>query len=496
MTIPASIPPSVPADGLTAVSHLNEAGAHTRAVLALKGVEYAGLALFTVLVPRLMGPERYGTFAAVLGAVGLLTMFAGIGAQATFGRFVPEYVGAGRPDRVRQLFSQVFLARVLTASALAVALVVGLPYLLSEASATVAIAAGATVLAGAASLACYQLFYGLNQLARWLVRDALVRPILVALLVLGGGAALLDRAAFALLGAELLFLALGLVWARPYFSRERWEGGRADLVTHVRFGLYFFGANLLLMAVWRGGEVTVLILSDARAEIGYFNIANAVAMAFGALIGQLASMLVPRIASLHVTGDGRRAEAWLGYSLKYLTIGTFVFVLVVDGVGAAAVRLVLGPAYLPVVVNLKVLALGLLPVALVRTAVNQAVVHKRPGWAVAVAGGGLVGFVVLAVTLVPRWGSLGASFSVAGAVAVAGLVAYRQAALGGVLSVARFWRVVLPGIPALVLAAVPRMPPLLTATLALALYAGLLWAGRALTVEEVRRLARAVTARG
>jgi stage V sporulation protein B len=496
MTVPASIPPGAQSDELTPVSHLDEAGAQTRAVLALKGVEYAGLALFTVLVPRLMGPERYGAFAAVLGAVGLLTMFAGIGAQATFGRFVPEFVGVGRLDRVRQLFSQVFLARVVTAAVLAGALVVGLPHLLSESDGTVALAAGATVLAGAASLACYQLFYGLNQLARWLVRDALVRPVLVALLVVGGGVAFLDRAAFALLGAEVLFLALGLVWARPYFSREPWEGGRADLVTHLRFGLYFFGANLLLMAVWRGGEVTVLILSDARAEIGYFNIANAVAMAFGALIGQLASMLVPRIASLHVTGEGRRAEAWLGHSLKYLTIGTFVFVLAIDGVGETAVRLILGEAYLPVVVNLKVLALGLLPVALVRTAVNQAVVHKRPGWAVAVGGGGLAGFVVLAVTLVPRWGSLGASVSVAGAVAVAGLVAYRQAALGGVLRVARFWRVVLPGIPALLLAALPGVPPLVTATGALVLYAGLLWAARALTVEEVRRLARAVTSRG
>jgi O-antigen/teichoic acid export membrane protein len=333
-------------------------------------------------------------------------------------------------------------------------------------------------------------------LARWLVRDALVRPVLVALLVLGGGATLLSRAAFALLGAELVFLVLGLVWARPYFSREPWEGGRADLVSHLRFGLYFFGANLLLMAVWRGGEVTVLILSDARAEIGYFNIANAVAMAFGALVGQLASMLVPRIASLHVTGDGRRAEAWLGYSLKYLTIGTFVFVLGIDAVGETAVRVVLGPAYLPVVANLKVLAIGLLPVALVRTAVNQAVVHKRPGWAVAVAGGGLAGFVVLALVLVPRWGSLGASISVAGAVAAAGLVAYRQSALGNVLSVARFWRVVLPGIPVLLLAAVPGVPSLLAGAVALGLYAGLLWAIRAVTIDEVRRLARAVTARG
>jgi O-antigen/teichoic acid export membrane protein len=495
MTVPTPIPPADQVDELTPVSHLDEAGAQTRAVLALKGVEYAGLTLFTVLLPRLMGPERYGAFAAVLGAVGLLTMLAGIGAQATLGRFVPEFVAAGRLDRVRQLFTQVFLARVLTAAVLAGVLVLGLPYLLPEAGGTVAIAAGATVLVGAASLACFQLLYGLNQLARWLVRDALVRPVLVALLVVGGGIAFLDRAALALLTAELLFLALGLAWARRYFSREPWEGGRADLFTHLRFGLYFFGANLLLMAVWRGGEVTVLILSDARAEIAYFSIANAVAMAFGALIGQLASMLVPRIASFHVTGEGRQAEAWLGHSLKYLTIGTFVFVLVVDGVGEAAVRLILGAAYLPVVVNLKVLALGLLPVALVRTAVNQALVHKRPGWALAVAGGGLVGFVILAVTLVPRWGSLGASVSVAGAVAVAGLVAYRQAALGGVLSVARFWRVVLPGIAVLLLAALPGVPPLATASGGLVLYAALLWAARALTVEEIRRLARAVTSR-
>lgn len=474
---------------------LEEAGGQTRVVLGWKGVEYAGLALFTVLVPRLMGPERYGAFAAVLGAVGLLTMFAGIGAQATFGRFVPEYLEAGRPDRVRQLFTELFLARLATAGALGLLLALGLPRLLPEASPAVAWAAGGTVLTGAASLACYQLFYGLNRLERWLVRDSLVRPLLVALLLVLGGTAIFARAVVALLAAEVVFLGLGLVWARGYFSRESWEGGRADLSAHLRFGLYFFGANLLLMAVWRGGEVTVLALSSERAEIGYFNIANAVAMAFGALIGQLASMLVPRIASLHVAGEGRRVEAWLGYSLKYLTIGTFAFVLAVDAVGAAVVRLALGAAYLPVVPNLQILALGLLPIALVRTAVNQAMLHKEPARAVAVAGGGLVGFVVLAVLLVPAWGSLGASVSVAGAVAGAGLVAYRQFALGEVLRVARFWRVVLPGIPALALSVVPGLPSGVTAVAALALYGALLFGVRAVTAEEVHRLARAVAAR-
>jgi stage V sporulation protein B len=488
MTSAAPAAPPGLASGLDA----STAGGQTRTVLAWKAIEYVGLALFTVVVPRLMGPERYGAFAAVLGAVGLLTMFAGIGAQATFGRFLPEYVAAGRPDRVRQLFMQLLSARLITALVFGLLLAAGLPRLLSDAPPGVALTAGATVLAGAVSLACYQFFYGMNRLRRWLVRDALVRPTLVALLFLAGGYAALDRAVLALLAVEVGFLVLGFVWARDAFSLEPWEGGRADFAAHLRFGFYFFGANILLLAVWRGGEVTVLALSPDRAEVGFFSIGNAIAMAFGALVGQLASMLVPSIATLHVAGERERADAWLGYALKYLTIATFAFVLVVDAVGEWATRLALGPSFLPVVPNLKVLVLGLLPLALVRTAVNHALLEKRPTRAIAVAGAGLATFVGLALALVPRLGGLGASLSVAGAFGAAGLVAYRQLALGSVLSVARFWRVVVPGLPALLLSAVPGIPAVLAAALALAVYAALLWGARAVTPDEIRRLLRAV----
>lgn len=471
------------------------AGGQTRAVLGWKVVEYAGLAAFTVVVPRIMGPDRYGSFAAVMGIVGLLTMLAGIGAQATLGRFVPEYAETGRPDRIRQLFMQMLSARFGAALTLAVLLVLGLRRLLPEATPAVALLAGGTVLVGSVSLACFQLFYGLNRMRQWLVRDALVRPAVVALMVAAGGFAALDRAVASLLVAEVLFLLLGFFWARGFLTLERWEGGRRAFDEHLRFGLYFFGANLLLMAVWRGGEVAVVALSAQRAEVGFFNIANAVGMAFGALIGQLAAMLVPSIASLHVAGERQRVDAWLGYSLKYLTIATFAFVLVVDAVGEWVVGLLLGDAYRPVVPNLKVLMIGLLPLALVRTAVNQAILEKRPGRAALAAGAGLLTFVGLAAVLVPRIGGLGASFSVAGAVAAAGLVAYRQFALGNVLGVARFWRVVLPGIPALALTAVPGLPAALTASAALALYAALLWVARAVTADELRRLMRAVRGR-
>jgi O-antigen/teichoic acid export membrane protein len=145
-----------------------------------------------------------------------------------------------------------------------------------------------------------------------------------------------------------------------------------------------------------------------------------------------------------------------------------------------------------VVANLKVLAVGLLPLALVRTAVSQAMILKQPGRAVAVAGAGLVTFVVVAVALVPRLGALGASLSVAGAVAAAGVAAYRQFALGNILGVARFWRVVLCGIPPVAIASMPGVPGAAAAAVGLVLYAGLLLGTGALSTGEMRRVMRAV----
>ncbi len=461
----------------------------SRAVIGLKVLEYTGLVLFTVYVPRLMGPELYGQFSGVMATVALLTMTCGLGSRSVFGRFIPEYQELHDPDQTRTLFTYYFVMRAVLSVLLAFAMVVVLPRALPEAAgAPVWWGAGALVSACIA-MTCYQLFYGLNALGRWLVRNALLKFVVVVFLVALGGATVLARAVAAVFAAEFLLLVVGLVWSRTYFT-IRWTGARSFIQSHLRFGLMFFGANFLLLAIWRCGELMVLAFSNNRPEIGFFSLASAIAMALAALISQFAALLVPTIARLHVAGETQRTESWIAHSLRYLTISAFGLVLLVHGFADVVIEVALGPDYQPVAPNIRVLVLALIPLALIHTGMTLATVNKNPVPAVRVGLSGLVAFAFAAPLMVKSHGSMGASVAVVFALGVAGLVAYFQFSLPTVLTNARYFRVVCLGAALVAWMFMPHNQVLFTASWTIIVFLLLLFGTKSLTLNEVRKLVR------
>jgi hypothetical protein len=63
----------------------------TRKVIFWKGVEYVGLFLFLVLIPRTMGAKLYGDFAIMLSILGVFILSNALGGLPIFGRFIPEF---------------------------------------------------------------------------------------------------------------------------------------------------------------------------------------------------------------------------------------------------------------------------------------------------------------------------------------------------------------------------------------------------------------------
>lgn len=143
-----------------------------RAVLVWKILEYVGLGIFVVAAPRLMGPEGFGRFAVLLSLVNLMMMGSALGAQATFARFVPQFVALEQGNRTRALFTQLFLLRGLAALIMGSAFLAFFPRMLDGTSMLTAAFGAAALLVGALGTTAYQLCYGLNELGRWLTRDA------------------------------------------------------------------------------------------------------------------------------------------------------------------------------------------------------------------------------------------------------------------------------------------------------------------------------------
>lgn len=417
----------------------------TRAVVLWKTAEYIGLLLFILAVPRLMGPELYGRFAVLLSLIGVLTLITGLGAQAVFARYIPEYEGRGDRERTREVFLHVLIARSLVAMALGVAFIFVFPRLMDGVTATTVVLGMGAFLLTAVGLTSFQLFYGLNSFGRWLTHDALSRILVLAVLALVGGFDSIERAALSLFLAETVLAALGVYWARSFFALGPGTFDASSMWGHLRFGIVFFAASLFLMLAWRGGEIVVALFTRASAEVAYFNIANAAVMAFAGLVGQLTTVLTPSVTSLYLAGRSEQMEAWLGYSLKYLTILSFGFILLVFVFGRWAVSVLLGEEYVAVLPNLEILVLALPLVALINTGFSLAVARHQPREAVTAAVAGLVSYLALAAILVPAFDSVGASLALVFSLVVSSALAYFRLSLSPLLARALYWRVLAGG---------------------------------------------------
>ena len=466
---------------------------NARVVMLWKVVEYTGLALFIIIVPRLMGPKLYGSFAVLFSLIGLLSMASGLGMQNTFGRFVPEYEALGDRSKTRALFTQIFCIRALFAGFLGLlAFLFFLPRLLPEAtSLTLAVGTGG-FLFGVLALTCYQLFFGLNLLGRWLIKDALIIPILIILLIALSERLNLERAAFALLVTQLGILLFGLFLARSFFTFDRSILNFSFIFSHLRFSLLFFAANLSLMVVFRGGEVIVKLFSGQSTEVAFFNIANSVAIACYGLIGQFIVMIRPSLTTLHVSKEEEKKVYLMGYTLKYLTIASFLLIFTVHILGVWGIERILGEQYLPVVNNLKVIIFGLIPVAIIRTGGSLAMLHKHAHKFIPVTVGALVIFILTAVFLVPRSGSHGASIAMVLALGSAAAITFYQFSLVKVLEVALFWRQIFVGIIPLGVIAWPTTLSVPIDLAAVVLYISLLFLGKVLDTNDIQKISKVV----
>lgn len=464
----------------------------TRVVIAWKAVEYFGLALFIVVVPPMMGPERYGYFAATLSFIALLALGTGFGALQAFGRYLPEYYSRGQLEKVRELFSQFLVARTISVLLLAPILVIALPRLVDGASCLTVLAAGGAFALSVIGATFYQLLFGLNQLGKWRTYESLVTVVLVLLLLLLGGAEELDRALLALLAVHLIFFSLGAFWTRHQLTLHRPALDIASFVEHLRFGLLFFLGSLLIMAVWRGGEVLVLALSKDGAEVAYFSIANSIALTFGALVGQLTYMFVPSLTALRLAGEASQIEHFMGKILKYLTLLSSGFLVGILGVAPWLISTVMGERYLPVVGNLKLLGFALLPLGLLNLGLSSAVARGEPIPALRVSAAALAFFVAASVLLVPIFGSSGACLAMVAGIWGASLVAYFEFGLASVVALGHLWRILCAGLGGWAFTLLPIGPEVPRGVGALLVYLVSLVVLGAVDREDLRRLSVAV----
>jgi len=414
--------------------------AQLRHVALFKAAQLLGMALFTIAAPRLMGPELYGRFAVILSFTMLWMASSNLGARFVFGRFIPEYATLGETARVRGLFMQMLVLRLVVVAAVAPFFYLFLRRVLPEASTTTLLAAMGSLFAMTTGAAMFAVFYGLNQLGASMGREAFSRYALLGLLFLFGAGSSLERASLALLVTQTAGLAVGAWLCRDLFTLDRSESRMPAVLGHLRFGVVVFGANLLLRLPWRLGESALALGGVEPAEIAFFSIALSAPVAFTRLIGETTTLQIPTLSLRQAAGDASGRDRSLGLALKYLTGAGVLFVLTAYALGPWAVRTFWGEQFLGVVPNLLLVAPTALGVPYVRTALSLAVVETRLARNLQLGLVAVGAFVAAAAALVPSFGSRGASAALVAAIGAAAVAASFQMRATGVLAAARAGR--------------------------------------------------------
>jgi O-antigen/teichoic acid export membrane protein len=194
--------------------------------------------LFTIVVPRLMGPDTFGQYALITSVSVWFALVSGLSSAQTMSRFVPEFSVRGDREGLERF---AFLLRLVSGALVAALYFALTAFLFRELDLlAVAVAAMAVFFRSAAKLLC-ALSLGLNQAARWGLGETVNRWASLILVIPGAYFGGLLGACLALLITELASKQRCLV-GRPYVARRRCAGRKPR---RAAVWLAFYGSNVL-----------------------------------------------------------------------------------------------------------------------------------------------------------------------------------------------------------------------------------------------------------
>jgi O-antigen/teichoic acid export membrane protein len=217
-------------------------------------------------------------------------------------------------------------------------------------------------------------------------------------------------ACIGLLLSEGIVLAAGLWWTRAFLSLRRPDW--AYLSPYLRFGLPFFGSNLLSIAFQGSGEALVRGITSDYAQVSYFGVANGAFLTGVAAIQQLSLALVAVLVTLRQEGKSAMVDDAVRRLVSWLTAGSMAVVFASVLLAPDLIPAVVGRAYGPVAANLILMTLTLVVLSLGSSAGVILLAHDRGHVVLAGSALRLASFWTLGPLLIRSHGSLGACIAV------------------------------------------------------------------------------------
>src|SRR5262245_55893837 len=388
---------------------------HAALMLVQRGLQGLGGLFFAILVPRMMGPESYGSYALVTSLAGWFMLLGGLGLTNVIGRYMPGLALRDPEPGLQRFAGNLFTLRLLS-SGLAALTYVALTFLALEELDRVLLllVAGSVWIQGISTLV-FALFLGLNRADLWGVGDTLRRWLTLLLVPLGVWLGGLRGAGGALIATEVVVLGLGVRWIPLHLSLPDLRPDPARLGPYLRFGLIFFASQVLLAAFQAGGELLVRAVSGDYVEVAYFALAHNVYLTVAMSMPVLAWSFAPLLSSCLEGADHKAISVWVERLVTWFAVVGVVTTLGCLFLADTVTPLVFGAPYAPVASNLVPLGFALVMLGLGTVTNLLALVYGRAGEALVASTVRLVAFWALGIGLVAWRGSWGACLAVAGA---------------------------------------------------------------------------------
>ena len=381
-----------------------------------------------VLLSRTLGASDYGRYVILLGWALALSVPAAMGLDGTALRYVPKYFDEGNTRSLRQLTAFITSAQLLgivMAGAALFALRSWSPSLIANATLSeigwMVLLIGASIVMGTLS----SFFFGIKQVFSAQIYLQGLRPLLTlgatGMVVLIGG----DITSEIAIAVTALSAAGALVAQLVHFALVFLRGpARGKPTTDRRQWFSFSGYSMLGAICQQALTQTPVILLGALSttkEAGQFAVSSRLSSLITVGMSVFGSIVFPMIASAH---EQKNRAALVRISLVNARLSTAVaaaavlFFLVAGRPVLALFGGEFGQAYLV----LQVLLCGTFFNAFTGASAALLAMTDRINFTVQAMVVGFVVFLILALTLAPRHGALGAAIAASAGVVISNAI--------------------------------------------------------------------------
>lgn len=312
--------------------------------------------LWSVLVPRILGPSVYGAYALLASVGSLPRMFSDLGANAILTRAVPEF---GQQEDRRGL-SEVFTILLVLRVAITGAFV---PLIIRLATGTVPYVVPPWLmwvwaLTSIPEIMCSTfvgLIYGRNRLREIAILGPAQTAALCLLVPTGFLLWGFSGVVAGIVVAPVITWWVALSVSRPWPLTVISPASIRRTLPFLAFGLPFALEGMTSLTMLRGGNLVLGLIGVSTAEVAVLALAVNFCFQGVSLVSALAWALTPGIASLVAGHDTARAKYWVRQVATYGAVASVLMTAVFAGIGVPVAVLVLGEKYrgieLPLIVG-------------------------------------------------------------------------------------------------------------------------------------------------